>query len=227
MRMGLSKTKTALYKHKATRIYLYLVFILSLILSFVFLLRLRPAFLRVFTPYAINIGSDSINFTVADYFQKNKYNYSDFVTLSYNQNNEITSLQTDSALMNKVKAELSIYLQEEIIKLKTTELSIPFGNIFDNIVLHGMGPDIKITVKATDITDLNFNDCFEEAGINQVRHKIFIDAYVTITVNCASMSKSEVIHDTIPVAETLIVGQVPRYYSINGNSQFIPTDMEE
>ena len=63
--------------------------------------------------------------------------------------------------MNRVKADLSIYLQEEILKLKTTELSMPLGNIFDNIVLHGLGPDIKIMISATDITDLNFNESYE------------------------------------------------------------------
>ena len=229
MRMGLSRRNIVAYKyrHIVYKIYFYIIFLLTfLLLAFMFT-KMRSAFLRVFTPYAVNIGSDSINFTVADYFEKNSYEYSDFVTLSYNDNNEISSVQANSALMNKVKADLSIYLQEEIMKLKTTELSMPLGNIFDNIIFHGIGPKIKIKVYATDITDLNFNDSFEAAGINQVRHKIFIDAYVTISIHCASMTKSEVIHDIIPVAETVIVGQVPKYYSTNGGFGVLPIESEE
>jgi len=228
MLMGLCKKPVMFGKRKKRihRIYYFSILTISLVLSMMFLIRLRPAFLSMFTPYAVNIGSDAINYTVAEYFNTNSYEYSDLVTLSYNDNNEITSVQANSSLMNKIKAELSIYLQEEILKLKETEFSMPFGSVFDNIVFHGLGPNIKIKVMATDITDLNFNDTFEAVGINQVRHKIFIDAYVTIAVNCASMSKSEVIHDIIPVAETVIVGQVPQYYSDNGDLLLTPPETE-
>ncbi|MDY3928206.1 MAG: sporulation protein YunB [Clostridia bacterium] len=229
MRMGLCKRNIIAYKyrHIIYRIYFYIIFLLTFAMCVFMLGKVRNAFLKVFTPYAINIGSDAINFTVADYFAENNYDYNDFVTLSYNNNNEISSVQANSALMNKVKAELSIYLQDKITELKTTELSMPIGNMFDNIVLHGFGPNIKIKVSAMDITDLNFNDSFEDAGINQVRHRIFIDAYVTLSINCASMTKSEVIHDTIPVAETVIVGQVPKYYSTNKGFDILPNEREE
>lgn len=219
MHMGLSKRKPFPYKYRnfLLRLTVLLTIIVSFILSVLFLNRLQNAFLSVFVPYAINIGSDAINFTIADYFKTNNYEYADFVTLTYDNNNKISSLQTNSSLMNRVKADLSIYLQEEILKLKTTELSMPLGNIFDNIVLHGLGPDIKIMISATDITDLNFNESYETEGINQVRHKIFIDTFVKISVHCASMTKTEVIHDTIPVADTVIVGDVPKYYSEKDN----------
>ena len=228
MLMGLCKKHVIFGKRRKhiNRIYYFSILTISLVASMFFLVRLKPAFINMFTPYAVNIGSDAINFTVANYFNTNRYEYSDLVTLSYNNNNEVASVQANSSLMNKIKSELSIYLQEEISKLKQSEFSMPLGSVFDNIVLHGLGPNIKIKIMATDITDLNFNDIFEAVGINQVRHKIFIDAYVTISVNCASMTKSEVIHDMIPVAETVIVGQVPQYYSGNSDLLFTPPETE-
>ncbi len=227
MLMGLSRNNLIKYKYKsvARKIYFYLVFALSLCLSFLFLLQLRDAFLKVFIPYAINIGSDSINYTVADYFEKHYYSYEDFVTLSYNAENEITSLQTNTSLMNKVKADLSIYLQEYVNKLKGEDVWVPLGSVFNNPIFSGIGPNIKITVKPTDITDLVFSDSFEDAGINQVRHKIYIEAFVNISIHCASMSKTEIIEDTILVAETVIVGRVPKYYSDDGLN--ISTKSEE
>lgn len=219
MHMGLSRRRPIPYRYRNSVIKLVVIIsmLLSFMLSILFLNKLQNAFLSVFVPYAVNIGSDAINFTVADYFNNNNYEYNDFVTLTYDNNNEISSLQTNSSLMNKVKADLSIYLQEEILKLKTTEMSMPLGSVFDNIVLHGLGPNIKIRISATDITDLNFNESYVDAGINQVRHKIFIDAYVKISIHCALMTKTEVIHDTVLVADTVIVGEVPKYYSERDN----------
>lgn len=224
MRLGLSNRRIIPYKKykSCSRLSIFISFVLAIVFSFIFVARLRPVLLRLFTPYAVNVGSDAINFTVADYFQKTDYDYYDFVTLSYNSENKITSVQTNSPLMNKIKAELSIYLQEEIMKLKTTQISVPLGSIFNNIIFHGMGPKVKIKISPTDITDLNFNDTFEDVGINQVRHKIYIDAYISVSINCASMTKTEVIHDTIPVAETVIVGDVPLYYAENGDLQVLP-----
>ncbi len=228
MRMGLSKRTVIKYKyrHIVHKIYFYIVFLITLVLCVFAIYRLEHAFLNFFTPFAINIGSDAINYTVADYFSGNHYSYSDFVELSYGDNNAITSLQANSTLMNKVKAELSILLQNQLDKYKSTKLSIPVGNISNNIIFHGFGPKVDITVYSTEITDLVFNDSFESVGINQVRHKIFIDAYVTISVMCANITKSEVIHDIIPVAETVIVGDVPHYFSGDGSLQLLPEEKE-
>lgn len=228
MRMGLSKRTVIKYKyrHIVYKFYFYIIFLMTLVFCVFVIYRLERAFMNFFTPYAINIGSDSINNTVADYFSNNYYSYSDFVELSCEDNNSITSLQANSALMNKVKAELSILLSEELNKQKSTKLSIPIGNISNNIIFHGFGPKVDIIVNSTEITDLVFNDSFESVGINQVRHKIFIDAYVTISVMCANITKSEVIHDIIPVAETIIVGDVPHYYSGDGSLQLLPEEKE-
>ena len=229
MRMGLSKHQIVKYKYRKTvyKIYFYIIFLLSLAFMTYIVYMLEFAFLNSYSPYAINIGSDAINYTVADYFSDNLYDYNDFVELSYNKNNSITSLQTNSALMNKVKADLSIILQEELDKHKSNIISIPIGNISDNIIFHGIGPMIDIKINSAEVTDLVFNDLFESEGINQVRHKIYIEAYVTISISCATVTRSEVIHDTIPVAETVIVGNVPNYYSQNGEMQVLAEDRED
>ncbi len=229
MRMGLSKRQIIRHKYKRIvyKLYFYIIFLASLASMTYILYMLEFAFLNSYSPYAINIGSDAINYTVADYFSDNQYNYNDFVELSYNKNNSITSVQTNSPLMNVVKSELSILLQEELEKYKSKIISIPIGNISDNIIFHGLGPMIDIKINSAEVTDLVFNDLFESEGINQVRHKIYIEAYVTISISCATLTRSEVIHDTIPVAETVIVGNVPNYYSQNGEMQVIAEDGED
>ena len=228
MRMGLSKCNIIKYRHRATarKVFFTLSFLAFAVMLFALFLQMRTAFLKVLVPHAINIGSDAINNTVEDYFSKNQFGYEDFVKLSYNNDNEITSVQTKTALMNKVKADLSLYLQDQVTSLKVSPVTMPLGNIFNNPIFSGMGPNLKITVKPTDITDLVFSDKFEACGINQVRHKIYIEVFVNISVHCASMSKTELIEDSIPIAETVIVGRVPQYYG-NGDMTVSPQIKEE
>ena len=229
MRMGLSKRRILGYRQRYVlyKIYFYIIFISSLFfLSFV-VYRMESAFVNAFTPSAANIGSDAINYSLADYFRDNEYSYSDYVTLTYDEKNTVTSLQANSSLMNLVKSELSILLQNELDERKSDKLTIPLGNIADNMIFHGLGPEITINVCSAEITDLVFNDKFISAGINQVCHKIYIEAYVTVSISCANLTLSEVIHDTIPVAETVIVGDVPNYYGENGNLQVVTDSRED
>lgn len=219
MRMGLTNKNIIKYKHYKKRYGFYFLLILIFILFFAiaFFQRLNSAFANIFVPYAINVGSDSINYTVANYFADNMYSYSDFMTITFSTDNTVTSVQANSSLMNKVKADLSIYLQEQVNKLKKDSLCMPIGCIFKSPMLQGIGPDIKITVKPTDVTDLVFDESFEAVGINQVRHRIFVDVYINISIQCLTMVSSEVIEDTIPIAETVIVGEVPNYYNMNSD----------
>lgn len=227
MRMGLSKSNIIKYKYRtaAKKLFVFCVFGFVLCGFAALFMQMRTAFLKVLVPHAINIGSDAINNTVEDYFTKNQFEYEDFVKLSYNDENEITSVQTKTALMNKVKADLSIYLQDQVTNIKASPVTMPLGNIFNNPIFSGLGPDLKITVKPTDITDLVFSDKFESCGINQVRHKIYIEVFVNISVHCASMSKTELVEDSIPIAETVIVGRVPQYYG-NGDMSVSPQTNE-
>ena len=227
--MGLSKRCVIGHRHRCVlyRLYFFIIFVITLFCFSFVIYRMESAFVNAFTPFAVNIGSDSINYTVADYFKVHEYSYSDYVTLTYNDKNTVTSLQTNSSLMNLVKSELSILLQNELEERKTDKLTFPLGNISDNIIFHGLGPKITVNVSSAEITDLVFNDEFVSVGINQVKHKIFIEAYVTVSLSCANLTLSEVIHDTIPVAETVIVGDVPNYYGENGKMLVLADNRED
>lgn len=229
MRMGLSRRPPIEYKHRhiVYKIYFYIIFILTLFFFSFVTHRLEKAFISNFTPFALNIGSDAFNYTVAEYFSDNKCSYKDFVDITYGENNSVTALQANTPLMNRVIAELSILVQDKLDEIKLEALTIPFGNLCDNLILHGIGPNLKVKVKSAEINDLTFCDTFEAAGINQVRHKIYIDASITISVSCANMSKTEVITDKIPVAETIIVGNVPKYFAANGKMSLTASERED
>ena len=81
MRMGMSKRMIVKYKYRnfVYKIYFYIIFLIAFVFFAFIVYRLEDAFINAFTPYAVNIGSDAINYTVADYFSDNEYSYKDFV----------------------------------------------------------------------------------------------------------------------------------------------------
>ena len=72
-----------------------------------------------------------------------------------------------------------------------------------------MGP--KITVNMEQIGNINtsYDSTFESAGINQVRHKIYLNVDVKMRLVVPLASKDVELTCEIPVAETIIVGKIP------------------
>ena len=63
------------------------------------------------------------------------------------------------------------------------------------------------------------DDKFEQAGINQTRHRIYMQVKTRIKMAVPFMYKDLNVVTTIPMAETIIVGNVPQtYVNLNGSA---------
>ena len=66
-------------------------------------------------------------------------------------------------------------------------------------------------MKMEQIGNINtsYDSVFESAGINQVRHKIYLDIEVKMRLIVPLASKDIDLTCEIPVSETIIVGKIP------------------
>ena len=64
----------------------------------------------------------------------------------------------------------------------------------------------------------DFVSCFEEVGINQTKHSIYINANTTISIVLPVASVPVTVSTAILVVENIIVGKVPSVYFENGGS---------
>ena len=76
-------------------------------------------------------------------------------------------------------------------------------------MFYNMGP--KITVKMQQIGNIttSYESEFESAGINQTRHKIYLNMTATMRVIVPFNSKEVEVTCQIPVSDTIIVGKIP------------------
>lgn len=214
------------YKNFFARLFLYLVAVLSFLLSYVFMTRLQSTISKEFMPQVRAVSSDSLDSTISEYFTSNNYDYNDFLNIKYNNDDKITSIQTNTSLINKVKSDLSLILQNEIEVCKRMTVTVPASNVFDNYILHAISPDINVHIRPTEVSDIEIKDSIEDVGINQMRYELYLEAHVVVAINCYSMTVRQEIKDIIPIAEAIIVCDVPQYYSVGATTQFIP-EIEE
>ena len=74
------------------------------------------------------------------------------------------------------------------------------------------GPQIRVSVVPVGSVTTRFVTSFESAGINQTRHEISLEASVLMRIVVPAGSNSVSVSTYVPIAESIIVGEVPESY---------------
>jgi len=156
------------------------------------------------TTRAIN---ESISLVLKQHIQ-----YQDLISVKEDDEGNITMMQANTFLMNKVASDMALAIQEHLKQIKTASERIPLGNALGSQLLAQYGPKMKLTVTPVGMVDVNFGTEFEHSGINQTRHRIYLIINTSVRVIVPFSSNNIKVTTYFPVAETIIVGKVPMNY---------------
>lgn len=152
--------------------------------------------------------------------QERGVDYSDFVTITRNEAGEITALSADMARLNLLRAELSAHLLERL-EDSQLELTIPVGSLLPIEPTWARGPELHLRALALGTASAEFESEFTSAGINQTRHRLWLELSVPVTVLLPGGGEELTVDSRLCVAETVIVGRVPQTWFQTGG---LPAD---
>ncbi len=175
--------------------------------------RLRPISFELAESYGSGAVLDVINKSVSDYFDKDDVGYSDLVRLSYNSSGFVTSVEYDSAEINRLKLGITEALSKSLSKLRTSKIKVPVGSLFGDLSLSGRGPSVSVKLSETAVPDVEVLSTFESVGMNQVRHEIRIRVTAQVTVYLPPQTDEFEVTQDYVLAQTVIVGNVPSGYA--------------
>ncbi|MBC5717226.1 sporulation protein YunB [Flintibacter faecis] len=147
--------------------------------------------------------------------QERGVDYSDFVTITRNEAGEITALSADMARLNLLRAELSAHLLERL-EDSQLELTVPVGSLLPLEPTWARGPELHLRALALGTASAEFESEFTSAGINQTRHRLWLELSVPVTVLLPGGGEELTVDSRLCVAETVIVGQVPQTWFQTG-----------
>ncbi|WP_249168602.1 sporulation protein YunB [Alkaliphilus sp. B6464] len=209
--MGIIKLGKKKYlKFKIITILILIVIILTM--CFLYIDReITPTVQAIGELKAQEITTRAINESVS-LVLKQDIQYQDLISVKEDDEGNITMMQANTFLMNKVASDVALTIQDHLKQIKTTSDRIPLGNALGSQLLAQYGPKMKLTVTPLGMVDVNFGTEFEQSGINQTRHRIYL--IINTSVRVIVPFSSNTIHVTtyFPVAETVIVGKVPMNY---------------
>lgn len=193
---------------------LILVALLGLLgLSVLLCIRVNPLTEELALAKISDVASNVINQAVSRQIEAGNVRYEDLVHLERDSEGKITALTTNMQEMNRLKTQLLNLLDDDIYDIGDDEISIPLGNLTGIQLLSGRGGSIPVKIVAVSSSDAEFRGEFEGAGINQTIHRIMMDVSLDLIILLPSGTVRDCVTTEVCVAETVLLGQVPRSYT--------------
>ncbi|KAB3531606.1 sporulation protein YunB [Alkaliphilus serpentinus] len=161
---------------------------------------------------AQEVTTRAVNQAVSLVLEDGEVRYEDLISVKEDSEGNVTLMQANTMAMNKVASNVALTIQEQLNQIKTTSDRIPLGNALGSQLLAQYGPKIKLTITPVGMVDVNFGTEFQQSGINQTRHRIFLIINTNIRVIVPFSTNRIGVTTYVPIAETIIVGKVPTNY---------------
>lgn len=195
-----------------TKLKLYLLIFIVIIIAIITLieLTLQPVLnnvcetevsgmLTVMINQAVNKETDSIS-------------YNNLVTIQTNRQGHIMLMQPNLQIINDLSSNITLRIQKDLDANNNRSIKIPISQIFGVEILSDFAPKFKVNIIPYGSVKSNIIDSFEAVGINQTRHKIYLEVKTKIRVVIPLLSTDIKVDTEIPLTEAVIVGQVPEVY---------------
>lgn len=181
--------------------------------------RLRPAVAEIARTQVQNTMTSAIEQAVTQDLAQRDIGYDDFVTIERDSSGAITALSTQTTQMNLLRAELAAVILEALEGVDVSSIHLPMGSLLDFEPLWAKGPDLQVRAMTVGTVSAEFDSEFSSAGVNQTVHRIWLEVVVPMTVLLPGEELDVTVQTRLPLAETVIVGQVPNtYLSLQGGA---------
>lgn len=210
-RLGLNRTfikKRSLRKNRKIKFMIFVLCVLVPILIFNMITKLiEPTLIALCTLEAKNIGILMTNEALGNVMKD--ITYEELVTLEKNAEGKIIALKANVMKMSEMATEISTEIQKLCDTMENVYVKIPIGNFTGNALLSSVGPSITVKIIPFGIVTTDFKSEFISAGINQVKHRIYLEVITNVSIVAPLMTEEICVTTNVNIAETILIGDVP------------------
>lgn len=163
---------------------------------------------------ATNLINETIHKEIVEHIK-----YEKLVIIKTDTNGRIVMMQPNTREINRLATRMTTQIQKALKSMEKQEVRIPLAQVFNNQLLAGVGPWIKVQIYPMGTVDAAIVDRFQESGINQTRHMVYLRTVAQIRIVVPLVSTQIEIPSEMLIAETIIVGEVPKFYMNYGGGK--------
>lgn len=213
-------------KRLLSTLYLLGIFLLISILSFYIVdLRIRPTLTKLAEAKARQIATRAINEAIRSNISPN-IQYQNLIFLNFDKDGKVAFLQPNTGEINRISSEATLAVQNRLKDLPKQTVTIPVGQIMGIKMIANLGPELAIKVLPIGIVESSIEDRFDVAGINQIRHQIFVKVIAKIRMVIPFVHHQISITSKVPLVEAIVMGEVPNIY-VGSGGLILPNNTEK
>lgn len=156
----------------------------------------------------------AVNEAVTEVLSEEKPAYAALVNLSKDTEGNITSVETDTRTINRLKAAVSAAIAARIGQKQTMTVSIPMGTLLGSHLFTGRGPRVEIPVSVSGSVLTTINSTFTAAGVNQTDHRIEMEIKTYLSIAIPTAYTTAEVTTSFIIAESVLLGKVPEAYTV-------------
>lgn len=201
-----------------------IILLISILSSFIIITHyIEPTLIELCRVRAESLGISNANKVVENVMRD--IGYLDLIILDRDEEGRILALRANVIEMNRIASEISLAIQKQNNELGASYVQIPIGNFTGNSLLAGLGPKIKVKIIPTGTVNIEFKTEFLSSGINQTRHRIYLEIKSKMGIVAPFVSQRVEVKNEVNIAETVLIGNVPEtYYNLEGVNEVTTDD---
>lgn len=175
--------------------------------------QMRTILTRLATTRVTSTVNRIVSETVNDAVEQGTFQYDKMISFEKDNNGAITAVKSNMTEFNRLQAEILQDVLSKVSEVSTKELSIPVGSLTGSSLLAGRGPALTVKMQSVGSSTAVLENEFSSAGINQTKHRILLKVDVTVSILLPGFVTATKVSNSVTVAETIIVGDVPDSYT--------------
>lgn len=137
------------------------------------------------------------------------FKYDEMIKIQKDDEGNINLIQADTIKLNYIAAKLSNECNVALEDMKDNTVEVPLGWTTSRSVFYRLGPNLKMHIEPIGNITTNYESKFESAGINQTRHKIYLNITAHIRLKLPLSDQDTTVTTQVPVSDTIVVGKIP------------------
>ena len=192
---------------------LFVLLAIAVLLLLVLNFELTPQLSAIAEASVRNRLSRTISESVQETIEEYGYHYGDLIDLQYKSDGSISALTANMPVLIELRTKIVLSLLQKIKDTQYTEIKVPLGNLFGFEVLSGRGPDVTVDLLLAEGLSAHMESRFTSAGINQTLHTVLFCISISVDLMLPSKHTQFLLTEGFPVAQTVLLGDVPEAYT--------------
>ncbi len=135
--------------------------------------------------------------------------YDDLMNVKMDEKGQVALLSANTMRMNQLADSVRDAAMRRLDRMSGEQVKVPLGAALGLTLFAGSGPGVPVSIVPIGSVTANFETEFEACGINQTRHKVYLQLSGKIRIVIPTGAKTTAVSVNMLVAESIIVGGVP------------------